>query len=118
VFEIIDNSTHKALPGYCKTVKMELHVDRSCSVENDHRGIPGDIQEKYPIPAIELVVTHQQADGNCVKKTCSLRERDLGVVPHSKAGIGYIGQFWPCVEQFSMWIKPVEIKCETTTPFI
>jgi DNA gyrase subunit B len=63
VFEIVDNSVDEALAGYCKTIKVGLHVDGFCSIEDDGRGIPVDIHEKYQIPALELVMTNLHAGG-------------------------------------------------------
>ncbi|MDR2738020.1 MAG: DNA topoisomerase (ATP-hydrolyzing) subunit B, partial [Puniceicoccales bacterium] len=62
-FEIVDNSIDEALAGYCRTIKVGLHVDGSCSIEDDGRGIPVDIHEKYKIPAVELVMTNLHAGG-------------------------------------------------------
>jgi DNA gyrase subunit B len=63
IFEIVDNSIDEALAGYCTTVGVSLHINGSCSVEDDGRGIPVDIHKKYKIPALELVMTNLHAGG-------------------------------------------------------
>ncbi|MFP6886183.1 MAG: DNA topoisomerase (ATP-hydrolyzing) subunit B [Opitutales bacterium] len=63
VFEIIDNSIDEALAGYCHEIKVNVHNDGSCSIEDDGRGIPVDMHPKHNMPALELVLTNLHAGG-------------------------------------------------------
>ena len=63
VFEIVDNSIDEALAGYCTHVKVAVHLNGACSIEDDGRGIPVDMHPVYKIPALELVMTNLHAGG-------------------------------------------------------
>jgi DNA gyrase subunit B len=63
VFEIVDNSIDESLAGHCSEILVHLHMDGSCSIQDNGRGIPVDIHPKHNIPALELVLTNLHAGG-------------------------------------------------------
>jgi len=92
VFEIVDNSIDEALAGYCSRIGVSIHLDGSCSIEDDGRGIPVDMHEKHKMPALELVLTNLHAGGKFGKGAYQV-----------SGGLHGVGA--KCVNAVSEWFK-------------
>ncbi len=57
VYEIVYNSVDEALAGYCKNIKVTLHIDGSCSVADDGRGIPVGVKADSGKSTLEDALT-------------------------------------------------------------
>ena len=63
VWEVVDNAVDEALSGFGKNIFVTLHKDGSCSVLDEGRGIPVDINEETGRPGVEIVFTELHAGG-------------------------------------------------------
>jgi DNA gyrase subunit B len=92
VYEVLDNSIDEHLAGYCTRIEVTLHLDGSCSIKDNGRGIPVDMHPKFGIPAVELVLTSLHAGGK------------FGQGAYEYSG-GLHGVGAKCVNALSDWFK-------------
>jgi DNA gyrase subunit B len=94
VYELIYNSVDEALAGYCKHITVKVHVDESCSVSDDGRGIPVEMHPTEGKPVLEVAMTSVGAGGKF----------DKGAY---KVSLGLHGMGLKAVNALSEWTEAV-----------
>ena len=63
VKELVDNAVDEAMAGYCDRIEVIFHANGWCTVTDNGRGIPVDIQRQTGKTAVETVMTVLHAGG-------------------------------------------------------
>lgn len=63
IYEVVNNSIDEAMAGYADTVFVSLNPDGSCTIRDNGRGMPFDINHDTGRSALELIMCELHAGG-------------------------------------------------------
>ena len=63
IYEVVNNSIDEAMAGYADTVFVSLNADGSCTIRDNGRGMPFDINHETGRSALELIMCELHAGG-------------------------------------------------------
>ena len=63
IYEVVNNSIDEAMAGYADTVYVSLNADGSCTIRDNGRGMPFDINHDTGRSALELIMCELHAGG-------------------------------------------------------
>ena len=63
VWEVVDNSVDEAMAGFCTRIDVTLLADGGCSVVDDGRGIPTDVNPQQKLTGVEIALTKLHGGG-------------------------------------------------------
>jgi len=91
VYEAVDNAVDEALAGFAKNVRVVLHKDSSCSVQDDGRGIPIDVHAGEKMPAVVFATAYDHYALRAVDATGGVQVAPARYQRPSTSGSGCAG---------------------------
>ena len=71
IYEVVNNSIDEAMAGYADTVFVSLNPDGSCTIRDNGRGMPFDINHETGRSALELIMCELHAGVSLITKAAA-----------------------------------------------